>query len=242
VLWVAAECSAFDTDPMTAFKSSMFFFLLVSMAAARGAAASPPSPTRAPTGCASPAPRHLRVHLINGAGAVARMLDDAQAEAAKIWTTAGLRLVWTAPPTSFDVTDPGTVVLIVRPALSRRSGVESGSSRAVPDPALGWVLFDGNDKRGFIEVSLDAITSIVMRGVYLEKSVPDLPRRVQTDLLGRGLGRVIAHEIGHWRMGREHARRGLMKESLNPQDLIDWVAGRLPRGWTAGECGERRER
>ena len=88
----------------------MFFFLLVSMAAARGAAASPPSPIRAPTGCAPPAPRHLRVHLINEAGAVPRMLDDAQAEAAKIWTTAGLRLAWTAPPTSFDVTDPGTVV------------------------------------------------------------------------------------------------------------------------------------
>jgi hypothetical protein len=217
----------------------MFFFLLVSIAAARGAAASPPSPIRAATGCAPRAPRHLRVHLINDAGAVPRLLDDARAEVAKIWTTAALRLAWTAPPTSFDVTDPGTVLLIVRRALSSRSGVESGNSRAVPDPALGWVLFDGNDKRGFVEVSLDAITSVVMRGVYRDMPVPDLPRRAQTDLLGRGLGRVIAHEIGHWRMGREHTRRGLMKESLNPQDLIDWVAAPLPRGWTAGECGER---
>ena len=112
----------------------------------------------------------------------------------------------------------------------------------MPDPALGWLLFDGNDKRGFIEVSLDAITSVVMRGVYRDTPVPDLPRRAQTDLLGRGLGRVIAHEIGHWRMGREHTRRGLMKESLNPQELIDWVAASLPRGWKAGECGELRER
>jgi hypothetical protein len=88
-------------------------------------------------------------------------------------------------------------------------------------------------------VSLDAITSVVMRGVYRDRSVRALPRRAQTDLLGRGLGRVIAHEIGHWRMGREHARWGLMKESLSPQDLIDWVAVPLPRGWTAGECGER---
>src|SRR5687768_10575336 len=225
---------------MTAFKSSMFLFLLASMAAAPGAAASPASPTPAPAGCAAPVPRHLRVHLINDAGAVPRMLDEARAEAAKIWSPAGLRLAWTAPPTSFDVTDPGTVVLIVRRALSRRSGVKSGNSRAVPDPALGWLLFDGNDKRGFIEVSLEAITSVVMRGVYPDKPVLDLPRRAQTDLLGRGLGRVIAHEIGHWRMGREHAREGLMKESFNPQDLIDWVAAWFPRA--AGECGERRER
>ena len=98
-------------------------------------------------------------------------------------------------------------------------------------------MFDGDDKRGFIEVSLDAITSVVMRGVYQNRSVADLPRRAQTDLLGRGLGRVIAHEIGHWRMGREHAPLGLMKESLNPEDLIDWVAAPLPRGWTAGDAG-----
>jgi hypothetical protein len=220
----------------------MFFFLLVSMAAAGLAAASPPSPTRAPTGCAPPAPRTLQVYLINEAGAVPRMLDDAQAEAAKIWATVGLRVAWTAPPTSFDGTDPETVVLIVRRVLSRRSGVESGSSRAVPVPALGRLLFDGNGKRGFIEVSLDAITAVVMRGVYGDKAVPDLPRGVQTYALGRGLGRVIAHEIGHWRMGREHAREGLMKESLRPQDLIDLVAAGLPHKWTAGECGERRER
>ena len=220
----------------------MFFFLLASMAVARGAAASPPSPTPAPAGCAAPAPRHLRVHLINDAGAIPRMLDDARAEAARIWTTAGLRLAWTAPPASVAVADPETVVLIVRRALSRRSARGSGSSRAVPDPALGWLLFEGNDKRGFIEVSLGAITSVVMRGVYRDTPVPDLPRRAQTDLLGRGLGRVIAHEIGHWRMGREHTRRGLMKESLNPQELIDWVAASLPRGWKAGECGELRER
>jgi hypothetical protein len=225
---------------MTAFTSSMFFWLLASIAAAGGAAASPASPTPAPPGCAAPAPVYLRVHLINDAGAVPRMLDDALAEAAKIWIPAGLRLAWTAPPTSFGAADPGTVILIVRRAQSRRSGAGSVHSRAVPDPPLGWVLFDGDDKRGFIEVSLDAITSVVMRGVYQNRSVADLPRRAQTDLLGRGLGRVIAHEIGHWRMGREHAREGLMKESFNPQDLIDWVAAWFPR--PAGECGERRER
>jgi hypothetical protein len=205
------------------------------MVTARGAAASP-APLR---GCNAPALRDLRIHLIDGAGVVPRTLDDARAEVGRIWTTAGLRLTWTVPPMGFDPTDPETVIVVVRRRLSRHSGVRSDSSRGVPDPALGWILIDGDDKRGVVEVSIDAITAIVMEGALGDKRVPDLPRQTQRDLLGRGLGRVIAHEIGHWRMGREHVRAGLMKASLNARDLIDWAAPPLPRGWTAGACEQR---
>jgi hypothetical protein len=204
------------------------------MVIARGAPASP-----APGGCGAAALRDLRIHLIDSAGVVPRTLDDAKAEVAKIWTTAGLRLTWTVPPMSFEISHPETVVVIVRRALSRHSAVKSDASRGVPDVALGWVLFDGDDRRGVVEVSIDAITAVVMKGVLGDKSILTLPRRTQKDLLGRGLGRVIAHEIGHWRMGRAHMRAGLMKASLNAQDLIAWAAPPLPRGWTAGECEGR---
>jgi hypothetical protein len=209
------------------------FLLLLSMVTARGAAAAPAPPT----GCVPPPFRDLRIHLINEASVIPQTLDDAEAEAAKIWTTAGLRLTWTAPPMNFDVADPGTVVVIVRRALSRPPGVKSGRSRGSPDAALGWILFDSDDTRGFVEVSFDAITALVMEGIYLRDTrVRDLPHQAQKDLLGRGLGRVIAHEIGHWRMGRAHTRSGLMKASLNTQDLIDWAAARLPGAWTLSEC------
>jgi hypothetical protein len=219
---------------MTALRSVTFFVLLSTVTA--GAAAGSPAP---PNGCNRPALRDLRIHLINGAGVVPRTLDDAKAEVAKIWTTAGLRLTWTVPPMGFEITDPGTVVVVVRRTLSRHSGVKSDGSSGVKDAALGWVLFDGDDKRGFVEVSIDAITAVVRDGVLGGKRVPNLPRQNQINLLGRGLGRVIAHEIGHWRMGRAHTRGGLMKASLNPQDLIEWAAPPLPRGWTAGECEGR---
>jgi hypothetical protein len=220
---------------MTALKF-VTFLLFLSMVTARGASASPAPPS----GCGVPARRELRIHihLINGAGVVPRTLDDAKEEVARIWTPAGLRLRW-MPPMSFEITDPGTVVVIVRRTLSRHSGVKSDGSRGVTDAALGWVLFDGDGNRGVVEVSLDAIIAVVMKGVLGGKSVPTLPRKTQMDLLGRGLGRVIAHEIGHWRMGRAHTRGGLMKPSLNAQDLIDWAAPPLPRGWTAGECEGR---
>ena len=211
------------------------FLLFLSMVTGRSAAASP-----APrSGCSAPALRDLRIHLIAGAGVDPRTLDDAREEAAKIWTTAGLRLTWTVPPMGFDISDPETVVLIVRRTLSRHSSVKSDSSRRMTDAALGWVLFDGDGKRGLVEVSTEATTGVVMEGVLGDKSVLTLPRQIQNHLLGRGLGRVIAHEIGHWRMGREHMHGGLMKASLNARDLTDWAAPPLPREWTAGDCGGR---
>jgi len=209
--------------------------LLLSMVTARGAAASPAPPV----GCGAPALRDLRIHLIDAAGVVPRTLDDAKEEVGRIWTTAGLRATWTGPPMGFEITDPETVVVILRRTLSRHSGVRSDGSRVGTDAALGWVLFDGDSRRGFVEVSIEAITAVVMEGVLGEKRVPSLPRQTQNHLLGRGLGRVIAHEIGHWRMGRAHMRLGLMKTSLNAQDLTDWAAPRLPRSWTAGECEGR---
>jgi hypothetical protein len=177
--------------------------------------------------------------LIDVAGVVPRTLDDARAEVAKIWSTAGLSLTWSVPSKGFEITDPGTVIVIVRRTLSRHSAVKSDSARAVPDPALGWVLFDGDDNRGVVEVSTDAITAVINQGVLGSKSVPTLPRKTQMDLLGRGLGRVIAHELGHWLTGRAHTRGGLMKPSLNAQDLTDWAAPPLPRAWTAGGCERR---
>jgi hypothetical protein len=138
-----------------------------------------------------------------------------------------------------EINDPGTVVVIVRRALPPPSAAKSDSSRGVPHPALGWVLFDSEDHRGPVEVSVDATTAVVMQGVLGSKTVLSLPRQAQVGALGRGLGRVIAHEIGHWLMGRAHVRGGLMKASLNAQDLIDLAAPPLPHEWTAGECEGR---
>lgn len=206
--------------------------LLLPTVTARGATVSP-----APAiGCGAPAVRDLRIHLINGAGVGPRTLDNAKEEVARIWARAGLRLTWTMPPEEFQITDTETVVVIVRQALSRHSSVTSNASPGVTNAALGWVLFDGAGKRGFVEVSSDAIAAVVMEGVIASHSVLTLPGLAQKALLGRGLGRVIAHEIGHWRMGRAHVRAGLMKPWFTAQDLIDWAAPPLPRWWTAGEC------
>ena len=43
--------------------------------------------------------------------------------------------------------------------------------------------------------------------------------RLQT--LGVVLGRAVAHEIGHYLLGGEHARAGLMRSTFDPREFVD---------------------
>jgi hypothetical protein len=66
----------------------------------------------------------------------------------------------------------------------------------------------------------------------MDLRVGTLPDHVQAPLLGRAVGRVIAHEVGHWLTGRRHTRDGLMRATFRERDLIDWWSPRAPRDWT----------
>jgi hypothetical protein len=195
-----------------------------------------------PMACAPATSRDLRIYLINEAGAAQQTLDAAEAEAGTIWANAGLRLEWTFPPVPLDVSDGRTVVVVVRRGLSRPVTVDGADSQAFSHPSLGRIRFGEDGRPGnLIEVSFPALGSLVMSGSYLQKPISELPNLAQTCLLGRGLGRVVAHEIGHWLMGRGHSRDGLMRPSLSGHALIESNEPRLPRTWTprVPSCGWR---
>ena len=175
----------------------------------------------------------LHVHLINEAGAAAATLDAAESEARRIWEPAGLHLIWTSSPERTNLNDGDTVVVVVRFALHRPPGgdpAELAASRA----ALGWIVFGEDGRPGnLIEVSFEALTSVVMSGERLGRHVRELPKTAQSLLFGCGLGRVVAHEIGHWLMGRGHTKAGLMRDSFGGRDVLDPQVARLPDEWTA---------
>jgi hypothetical protein len=87
-------------------------------------------------------------------------------------------------------------------------------------------------------VSFELLTSFVMSGSHLNKPVSAFPN-LAPGLLGRGLGRVLAHEIGHWLMGRGHTRGGLMRPRFNIDDLVGSIVPHLPRTWTAATSSLR---
>ena len=95
-------------------------------------------------------------------------------------------------------------------------------------------MFDEDGQAGsLIEVSFEELTALVMSGSYMDRPIRELPDLVRNEVIGRGLARVVAHEIGHWVMGRGHTEDGLMKASFGVRDVIEWHTARLPRAWTA---------
>jgi hypothetical protein len=88
---------------------------------------------------------------------------------------------------------------------------------------LGLTYVSEGDVLPFSEVDCDRIRSFVQPRLAREKA-----GRVMDELLGRALGRVLAHELYHMlaKTGT-HARAGVAKAMFTPSDL---VAGRLRLG------------
>jgi hypothetical protein len=96
-------------------------------------------------------------------------------------------------------------------------------------PWLGRTTCDESGRPGnFIEISVTTLTSMVMGASHFGRPMSDLPPFYRMNLVGRGLGRALAHEIGHWIMGRGHTRDGLMRATFGIADLIQPKAPTLP--------------
>ena len=84
-----------------------------------------------------------------------------------------------------------------------------------------------------IQVFFGTVAALVRNATLFDKPIATLPEPVQLPLLGHALGRVVAHELGHWTVGRTHSLTGLMRERFGPSELLDPTTPRLPRAWTS---------
>jgi hypothetical protein len=157
-------------------------------------------------------------------------LDAAMTEAEVIWATAGVRLAW-MPIGLGSRPDAYVVLRGGRPnAMKEAAMMKAGGSRE-----LGWVRFDGSGARpNLVEVSLPAVRSTLMHVWHGDRLLRLHPRVILSHVLGRALGRIIAHEIGHWLIGFGHTKEGLMQPILRPSDLLRADSPRLPSSWTDG--------
>lgn len=212
-------------------------FVFAAAVAAQGSATRPAAPASMSTDCPPSSSRGLRLYVINEASASAQTLDTAVLETTAIWATAGLHLTWTFPPAPLDLTDNQTVFVMIHRRLRRPPTIGVSPAKGPALPLLGQVPFGEGGPGNLIEVSFEAITSLVMSGSYMDNPIAKLPDFLQQFLVGRGLGRVVAHEIGHWLVGRGHMQEGLMRPAFGDRDLVEWNAPRLPRVWTAAGAG-----
>jgi hypothetical protein len=189
--------------------------------------------------CDAPSSRIVRLLVVNEARVAPEALAAAAEEAAAIWATAGVRLEWTFTPASFAGLQDDTVIVAIRPAL--RAPPAPGETEPSASHALGRVSF-GTDGRPapLIEVSIDAISGLVLAGSQFDRPIQRLPLANRRALVGRGLGRVVAHELGHWIAGRAHAPSGVMRAGYQTRDLVESIRPLLPSGWRALFGGAKR--
>lgn len=71
-------------------------------------------------------------------------------------------------------------------------------------------------------LSVEAIRRIVDEARWANGRVAEYPRTVREELLGRALGRVLAHEIGHYLLvWPSHTSGGLMRSAFQGHALIE---------------------
>jgi hypothetical protein len=126
----------------------------------------------------------------------------ARNEATAIWKPYGIELLWSDNGPCAAALHLDVSVARYKPDLTL-DGLPLVLGRAMVDPS-GVV-------QGPIRISFDAVEQLLRR----RASNPVL----HDYELGRALGRVLAHELGHVLLGRDHDSKGLMRARLTTEDL-----------------------
>jgi hypothetical protein len=151
--------------------------------------------------------------------AVARI---AVAEAADIWVPYGVTIDLAGP--CGWASDQSTVLNLVaaegNPAGRRESWAFGAGQWQRP---LGAITFapDGTPAPT-ITVFVGDLIELVSRSHVLGADQARWPRKLHDLILGRALGRVLAHEVGHFLLRtRQHTAAGLMRSVQRAGDLVE---------------------
>ncbi len=177
---------------------------LMSLAAALATAAA--SPLSSPQSAnAFPA---IGVTVIVGRGItpalVSRILDETDA----IWRGSGFSFVWQRErglPAALSVTidDAPTIQL-------------DGQT------TLGWIHFDDTDVPApAVHLSYANALTLLEQSRGVVGRISQMPRAERETLLGRAMGRALAHEMGHYLLASKvHTPKGLMATKRSASDLF----------------------
>jgi len=175
---------------------------------------------RAASACCGPSastPARLRIDIVFNAPPLPQPLESsAMEEVTRIWAAYGVDVRATTPR---DVGRDGAVRLAVVFA-------EPPDEHVAPD-VLGSIRFLGDAPEPRIAIHLDAIARLVSTATMFGHSSHEWPTAFRDVIVGRVLGRALAHEIGHFLLqSRHHAAAGLMRSVQQRRDLV--AADRRP--------------
>jgi len=152
---------------------------------------------------------HLRVD--QDGGLTETQLGQAVNEVGRIWRRVGVDVSYERY-SRLIVDSEATVALDI---------VRTPPSRTDRGFKLAWVVLDPAGKPlPTLFVSIAAVTELLSDAEYLDHVLLAWAPTIQSRLIARGIGRVIAHELGHYLQGVEHAASGLMSSRYLAKDLL----------------------
>ena len=174
---------------------------------------------------ASLRPSRIQVDLaLDGPPLPPRLAAAAVEEVAHIWTPYGVDIEALRPG---HAGRHGAVRLAV--ALAGHPGRQDAAK------ALGSIRFVGNEPEPAIVLYQDAMERLLSTVAVFGREYREWPVAVCHSILGRVLGRALAHEIGHFLLrSRQHSTAGLMRSDLTVTDLV-WP-DRRPFVLSAGDA------
>jgi len=167
-----------------------------------------------------PAEPQLTVHVsIDQDGGLSELqLQLAIDEVRKIWSDAGVVVTsgrFGEPPRQIAEATISLRILLTRPL------VEDGAEQT-----LAWVAAAGPGRTApLLFVSLPAVTETVGGARAFDRPVSKLTHALRDRLIARALGRVAAHELGHYLLQHAgHQPHGLMRPQYSANELVgDWL-------------------
>ena len=136
-----------------------------------------------------------------------------QAEVERIWSRHGVKLGWLAA--DHVRPDAGANVDVVLVQDSR----ECGRGRPTGRQTLGCFRLRDGDSRPLITIlpqHAQQLAGALSARICGQRCLEGWIERLHGTLLGRAL----AHEIGHYLLGPEHSRDGLMRAEFVPRDVL----------------------
>jgi hypothetical protein len=191
------------------------------MLIATGLAVALASATPAEAAPASPPP--VVVSVVEAPGVPPTLVSAILAETDAIWRPAGVALLWqrTAPdgvasPRTAEI-GPSLPALLLRVTI----GNDAGVARDHRTP-LGWIVFDDEHApQQEIYVSYKNAKALMTAARPVIGVIDQMPILQREILLARAMGRVLAHEIGHYLLASKvHTKRGLLQASRTAAELF----------------------
>jgi hypothetical protein len=134
------------------------------------------------------------------------VVQHAVQQAAEIWRPEGV-IVGTAADSASCAIAPAvefvTVVMAAAPRISTKLNL----------PRLGEILFDANgEPHAEIVIASGFLQQEIEKQAWSGRALANRPEALRQTAAGRAIGRVLAHELGHYLLKtREHQHRGLMR-------------------------------